>query len=139
MEGKKRPIIIGIIGILTILLAILVLIVGAAALFASSIITDNIGSGLEGYVNGVGYAGILAGIIILIIGIAIWRGWSIAWYIAIILYILGVLGSLISIGGVVTGGDINTSLVAPFVVSLLICLLILYYLFRPKVREFFGT
>ena len=136
MEGKKRPILIALIGFLTLLAAVLILISAAVALFASSSLADI--TGID-FGSTIGYGGFLVGIIILIIGLSIWRGWTIAWYIAVIIYILGVLGSIVSIYLMLTTDGATQAVATPFIVSLVICLLIVYYLFRPKVKEFFGV
>jgi len=132
MEGKKRPLLIALIGFITLLVAILILASAALALFSDTLVDF---TGLD-FGSSIGYGGFIAGFIILIIGLAIWRGWAIAWYIAVLIYGLGVIGSIISIGLIATGGEMVA--VTPFAVSLFIGILILYYLFRPKVKEFFG-
>ena len=65
----------------------------------------------------------------LLIGFALWKGWTIAWYLAVILFILGIGFSLLA----VIGGAFF-SIVAAGIVALL-----LYYLFRPDVKEFFKV
>lgn len=122
-----RPILVSIIGGLTLLAAFLVIAIAIISYVAPDIFTDlDIDPSITEYF---GIGGLIIGIITLIIGLAIWRGWTIAWYIAVILYALAVLGSIVTI---VTGGYV-------MIVSLAITLLILYYLFRPKVKEFFGV
>lgn len=122
-----RPILVSIIGGLTLLAAFLVIAIAIISYVAPDIFTDlDIDPSITEYSL---IGGLVVGIITLIIGLAIWRGWTIAWYIAVILYALAVLGSIVTI---VTGGYV-------MVVSLVITLLILYYLFRPKVKEFFGV
>jgi hypothetical protein len=137
MQGKKRPILIAIIGFLTILVAVLILLGAVLALFSDTIV-DLGGTGLEGILDFIGYGGLLVGIIFLIVGIGIWRGWAIMWYIAVIIYILGAASSIISIALAFTNDDVSQAAIAPLVVSLVICVLVLYYLFRPKVKEFFN-
>jgi len=136
MEGKKRPILIALIGFITLLVAFLILASAAIALF-SDVIKDFVGVDIGG--DFVGYGGFLAGIIILIIGLAIWRGWTIAWYIAVLLYGIGVLVSIVSMVLVLTTEGASQAAVFPLLIPLVIGLLILYYLFRPKVKEFFGV
>jgi len=137
MEGKKRPILIALIGLVTLLVAVLILATAALALLSDILvdIVDIPGIDLIGFV---GYGGFIAGIIILIIGIAIWRGWAIAWYVAVIIYGLAVIVTIATMALILTGGEVAIIALVPLAVSLLISLLILYYLFRPKVKEFFG-
>ncbi|MCL2032396.1 MAG: hypothetical protein FWH45_01600 [Methanomassiliicoccaceae archaeon] len=140
MEGKSRPILIAIIGFFTILAAVLILVMSALALFADTIFAD-LGVDLAEYIGSVefiGYGGIIGALILLIIGISIWRGWSIAWYIAVLLYGIGLILMLYSMYLVITADGLDAVFVLPFAISLLVIVLILYYLFRPKVKEFFG-
>ncbi|MDR2698897.1 MAG: hypothetical protein LBB30_04395 [Candidatus Methanoplasma sp.] len=137
MQGKSRPILVGLIGLITILAAVLILAVAAAALFSDTIV-ELVEVDLE-VLDWVGYGGFILGFVTLIIGIAIWRGWTIAWYIAVVLYAFGVIGSLASIIMLALDGADMAVVVAPFIVPLIIGILILYYLFRPKVKTFFGV
>jgi len=134
MEGKSRPILVGIIGLLTILFAVFILVVGAISLLSAEWIFEEIGMEVEGFV---GYGGFIIGIIILIIGIAIWRGWTVAWYIAVIIYILGLIGWLFIMFSLLTNDYATLGFAS--VLPILIIVLILYYLFRPKVKTFFGV
>ncbi|MCL1978716.1 MAG: hypothetical protein FWG60_00950 [Methanomassiliicoccaceae archaeon] len=136
MEGKKRPILIALIGLITLIMAFLILLAAVIALFSSTMLADA-GVDLGDLMNAVGYSGFVVGIIFLIIGVGIWRGWSIMWYIAVILYILALVGSIASIALVFIDGGVDAAVTVPLFVPLIISLLILYYLFRPKVKEFF--
>ncbi|MCL2148120.1 MAG: hypothetical protein FWH47_02145 [Methanomassiliicoccaceae archaeon] len=140
MEGKSRPILIAIIGFLTILMAVIMLAVSALSLMDTSMISDILGVDLAGIisVDFVGYGGIIGALILLIIGIAIWRGWSIAWYIAVFIYGIALIFMLYSMYLVVSTDGLGAVFVLPFAIGLLIILLILFYLFRPNVKEFFG-
>jgi hypothetical protein len=131
MGDKKRPILVAIIALLTLLAAFLVLL--TAVLFLLTDIVVVTGIDFEVF----GYGGLVGGLILLLIGTALWRGWAIAWYIGVIIYGLGALLCIASIVLVLMDGTINTEVAAGFALPLIICILILYYLFRPKVKEFF--
>ena len=134
MSEKSRPILIAIIAILTILAAIICIIGGLG--LALSDIAGDIDFGVASDILSAAGAGVLIiGIVMLIVGIGIWKGWSIMWYIAVIIYGISLILSIISlIMMLIDGVDIGAAFIVPFI----ICILILYYLFRPKVKAFFG-
>lgn len=130
----NRPVIITAIGAITIIAAILILAIAAISLFDASLLDKLVGD-LD-ISDWVGYGGIILGIVALIIGVALWRGWSIAWYIAVILYVVYILGSLYSVYQLYTS-DASLAAIAAPVVLIIIAIVIVYYLFRPKVKSFF--
>ncbi len=70
-----------------------------------------------------GGATIFFGLILLVIAYGFLKGWAIMWYLGVIFAAIGAIGSLIALpAGIVT---------------LVINLVILYYLFRPQVKRFF--
>ena len=128
-----RPLLVAIISLLTMLAGILFILSGALFAFAGieidgldiGSITDFVGIGL-----------LIMGLIVFIIGYAIWSGWTIAWYVAVILYIISAIMSIISLVSAITGGgSVGFAMIVPLVITILI----LYYLFRPKVKEFFKV
>ncbi|MDR0309483.1 MAG: hypothetical protein LBH88_01825 [Candidatus Methanoplasma sp.] len=136
MADKSRPILVAIIGLLTIIGSIVIIIAGLGLAFTE--IVADLDFGIVGdIVDILGFGLIAVGIISLIIGIGIWSGWTIMWYIAVILYVLAVIASIISLIMMVVDGEVSIG--ASFIISLIISILILYYLFRPKVKEFFGV
>ncbi|MBQ7406076.1 MAG: hypothetical protein IJV90_06680, partial [Candidatus Methanomethylophilaceae archaeon] len=66
-------------------------------------------------------------LISLLIGIGFMKGWNIIWYIGVIFAVISALLSLVTILGSPLSG----------LFSLLIEVIILWYLFRPKVKGFF--
>ena len=73
---------------------------------------------------------IVVAIIAMLIGYGLLKGWKIMWYLGDIFGILGLIGGvimLVTVAGFITG-----------IISIIINLLILYYLFRPGVKAFFG-
>lgn len=118
-----RPLLISIIGALS-LLASIFLFIGGVAVALGTIAIDEFGN-----LSTLGVAGLLIlGVIYLIMALGFLGGWPIIWYLGVIIYGIGALGMLI---GVLTTGIIA---VVPFVINVVV----LYYLFRPNVKEFFN-
>jgi len=67
---------------------------------------------------------VVAGVIALGLGYGLWTGKGWAWTLALIFSILGILGGIISL--------------PEGVVSIIIDILIIYYLTRAHVKQFFG-
>lgn len=68
------------------------------------------------------------GILSFICAYGLWNGKGWAWYLSVILLVLGLIGSLLSLAGNPVGG----------IIGLIIGGLILWYFFRPYVKAFFG-
>lgn len=75
----------------------------------------------------VGGVAILIGLVQLIIAYGLWAGKGRAWFIALIFGILGIIFGLLSLAGGITG-----------ILGLVISLIIVYYLFQPSVKAYFG-
>ena len=125
-----RPLLVAIISLLTMLSGICSVILGVLAFTGIDLgfeqLTDIMGM--------IGGSGLIGGLIVLLIGYAIWSGWSIAWYVAIIIYAIAVLAMLVFL---VFGITLIGALGAVMIIPLVICIVILYYLFRPNVKAFF--
>jgi len=135
MADKKRPILIAIIAILTMISGILMIIAGLLGGTAVFTIDLFIGTEFENWMAQLGVGMLLMGIIAFIIGFGFWKGWKIMWIIAVILYLISVIMLLIAmVLTLMSSISLGWSLIIPLV----ICLLILFYLTRPKVKEFFG-
>lgn len=118
MAKSSRPVLITIIGGLTALLGIVLVVLGLLVVLLDVDVSD---LSLEG---AVGAGGIIIGLIYLVIGYGFLSGWKIIWYLGVIIYaILAVFGLLAFPSGLI---------------FTLVAILILYYLFRPKVKSFFN-
>jgi hypothetical protein len=123
-EGKTRPLLITILGILGLIGAVALIvgsIVGGAALaeYIASMIPGS--EFIAGYISAVG---VVTGIIALVIAIGYLKGWKPIWYIAVILYILSAIMGILSF---------------PYgIVGTIIDILLIWYFFRPGVKEWFG-
>lgn len=122
MNMTDRPLGVTIIGILWILLGICVLLAGTVFGAVFTLIAGVFGIVLGAIV-------IIIGLITLVLGLGCFKGWSWVWILGVIITGLNLLMGLI--GLIFTGGV--------SVISLLLSIIILYYLFQPSVKAWFGT
>ena len=71
---------------------------------------------------------VVMGLINLVIAGGFWNGWKAIWYLAVI---FGFISIILCVVGLFTTGGVS-------IVGLIIQALLLYYMFRPNVKEFFG-
>ena len=110
-------------GELGILGGLVLVVVGGAGVLSS------LGYGVfSGLVSVVGGFFMLVGILALAVGWGMWTGKGWAWMLALVLYGLGVLSGIASLAG----GSLSS------IVGLLIDVLLIWYLFRPNVKAYFG-
>jgi len=130
MQKPPRPTGIAILAILGFIGGILALLGGALFIaVAGSGILTSYGVGMfSGFVSILGGVIIVLGLFTLFVSWGMWSGKSWAWYLAVVLYAIGLIGGLVIL---VAGGIVG-------IVSVLIELLLLWYLFRPHVKAFFG-
>lgn len=130
MMKPARPTGVSILAILDILGGILaVLLGGVLAARSGSGLLNSVGfSGFTGLVTAIGGGVVIAGLLAIFVGWGMWTGKGWAWIVALILAGLGVLGGL---GSLAFG---STSAL----VSLVIDVIIVWYLFRPHVKAYFG-
>lgn len=103
-DKPDRPLFVAIVAALYILLGVVTIIGGVILL---------------------NVVGAIPGIIVLVIGVGLWKGWKIFWYLGVIFAIIDLI---ISIFAFPVG-----------IISLIISIIILWYLFRPNVKAFFGV
>lgn len=130
MMKPPRPTGVALLAILDLLFGILALLGGIfiAAIGGSGLLTLYGYGFFSGFVAVAGGFVIIIGILAIVVGWGMWSGKEWAWLLAIILYGLGALTGLLSLAG----GNLSS------VVGLLIDALLLWYLFRPHVKAFFG-
>ena len=150
---KERPIGVTIVAILTVIHAIILIATGVfAVVFAPQIITDlnkgimsnvtitdqqgqEVSTNLGTVAQAASTAAVIAGAVAIAIGI-VWlvlawglftaKGW--AWIITVILAIISAIFSAIGVfGGAVW-----------YISTLIIDIVILYYMYRPNVKSYFG-
>ncbi|QYZ78574.1 hypothetical protein E2N92_03585 [Methanofollis formosanus] len=128
MAGVSRPLGVTIVGLLYLFLGILGLLAGITVFMA--------GTALE--VAGVGaFAGgivILVALVNLAIGLGCFKGWGWVWTVAVLFSFINILIALYNwwVAGHTMAG-LTTALV-----SIIIPVIILWYLFKDNVKAFFG-
>jgi hypothetical protein len=157
MQNKQhRPIGVTIIAILTIISGILLLLSGVALAALGAFISvnpvdttttssSNIGAQFIGIISAaVGGVLLVIGIGYLVMSYGLLKGKGWAWTITIILIIIGIVIQIVStsIGSVFTASLHNasnaTSGIVGSIIGIAINIVILYYLYRPYVRAYFG-
>jgi len=139
MNGTPRPAGVAILSILAALGGI-VFLIGAAVLgilagtwseFIESIVEEygagaipGVGGFVTGIIMAIAAVAAIAGILYLINAYGLWVGKSWAWWLTIILSVLGIIGGLLSL--------------PVGIIGIIIYILIIYYFTRPHVKEFFG-
>jgi hypothetical protein len=154
MQKQHRPTGVTIIAILTIIGGILLLLSGVASLTIGALISVNPGDTTSTSRAAAQFFGILAagvGGVLLVIGIGYLvmfygllkgKGW--AWTITIILLIIGIAIQIVStsVGTVFTASLHTSSNVSSSIIGAIIGIginvVILYYLYRPHVKAYFG-
>ena len=126
-----RPILIAIIAILTIIMALFLILAGILFVIGGDIIAniDDPSGMIDALGASLGVGFLIIGIIAFVVGYGFWKGWTVFWYIGVILYAIAAISGIY---GLIVGQPIS-------LVSLVIALVILFYLSRPKVREFFKV
>lgn len=131
---KVRPIGVTILAILEFVGGALALLLGLFFMAVGPYIVELFAGAalpplLSAVLGALGAVFLVAGLIALLVGWGLWTGKGWAWWIVVILEALGVLSSLAGIAM----GDPSSLL------GLLIAALILYYFFKPHVKDFFGV
>ena len=125
-DEVSRPILLTIIAVITILLGILYI---GVALFEQLVyiiladLTEVLPGFLEGLVFGSSIVTLIWGVLMLIMGIGMIKGWHFSWYLIILLLVIQIVLNVISLN----------------IIMLIIYALMLYYFFRYNTKEFFGV
>ena len=117
-ENTARPLGIKIISVLFLIAGIFYLIGGIGGVLDIEALKSSVG----------GIAGIIAGLIYMLIGYGIWSGWKVMWYLGVIFAIIGLISAIFSI--------FNDDYM--YVINVIIEIVILWYLFKANVKSFFG-
>lgn len=138
----KRPLLITVIGILFFIAAIALLITAIGCLvpdiakqIAQELIDQGVLSNETTLDEAISYVHSMSIIVFVIafatafIGFGFFKGWAFIWYISLIFFGLLVLASIISLIDIKqwTAG-----------ITMVIGIVVIYYLFRPSVKEFFD-
>jgi hypothetical protein len=132
----KRPTGVTIIAILNIISGIIMLIGGVALVAIGSVLPGALEEGMSGMpaemagAFGVAMGGIILALAIFsfVVAYGLWSGKGWAWTLTVVLSIISIALNAISLAGGNFGG----------VISIIISAVILYYLYRPHVKAYFG-
>ena len=111
MQQKQRPLGVTIIAILMIISGIALISTGAVLL-----------------VVGIGVVPIVLGIASFVMAYGLWKGKGWAWTITLIISVISIISAIVSIAFGGYGAIIN----------IIINAVIIYYLYRPNVKAYFG-
>ena len=140
MEIKKRPIGVTVIAILIIIGGILLLLAGIAGVVVGSLSISQI----------IGLGFVIIGAIILAVGIGylvvsygLLKGKRWSWTITVVLLFIGIaidVASIIIFGYFTFDTDTSSFLTtnSGSIAGIIISVIILYYLYRPHVKSYFG-
>jgi drug/metabolite transporter (DMT)-like permease len=133
MQKQERPRGVTIIAILIVIAGVLTLFVGIGLLA----IGPFIGIGLAFAVFGAISSAIGIAYLVMAYGLLKGKGW--AWTISIIVLIIGIVMGIISLPRAIAGVFSNTgSSLSGDIISIGISAFIVYYLYRPHVKAYFG-
>ncbi len=124
MQKQSRPFGVTIISILIIIAGVISLLIGIGSVAIGPLI------GLVFVVTGA--ISLALGVAYLVMAFGLWKGKGWAWTISTIVLFIGIVIDMISLPRR-SAGDIVSS-----IVSIAINAVILYYLFRPHVKAYFG-
>jgi hypothetical protein len=125
--GRKRPLGVTIVAILMIINGIILIASGIFGVSTAGLLGADLGS-LAGAIAATSSIVIALGVASLIIawGLLTGRGW--AWIVTVIISIISIIMSIIAIAT----GNFGS------IISLIINGVILYYMYRPDVKAYFG-
>jgi len=127
----QRPTFLSIICILLALYGVMLLLGGAAlaVLGGTGVIGDVIGT--IGYeltdtlIMGIGIAFVIVGVLALLVVFLLWNGNSFGWYLTMVFLVINAVSGIF--------------MLPAGVVQLVITILLIWYFFRPNVKDFFGV
>ena len=122
-SSKRRPLAVTIIAILSIITGIISIVVGLAPLAIGAFVPE---LSILLFASGGVLIAIGIGYLVVSYGLLKGRGW--AWTVTVILSIISIVLNAISIAA----GNISS------IISIIISGIILYYLYRPHVKAYFG-
>ncbi|ABL78803.1 DUF7144 family membrane protein [Thermofilum pendens] len=130
---RTRPTGVTILAVLNMLGGALLVLLGLIFVAVGPLLERSTPATMPGLfsliLGGLGALLIVMGAVSLIVGWGLWTGKGWAWWVTVIFEVLGLLSGLLS----AAAGD-------PFsVVGLLVSAIVLWYMFKPHVKDFFGV
>ncbi len=140
MEIKKRPTGVTVIAVLVIIGGILLLLAGIGVVAVGSLSISQI-IGLGFVIIGAIILAVGIGFLVVSYGLLKGKRWS--WTITVILLFIGIaidVASIIIFGYFTFNMDTSTFLInnSGSIASIIISVIILYYLYRPHIKSYFG-
>jgi hypothetical protein len=141
LEIKKRPIGVTIIAILIIIGGILLLLAGIGGVAVGSLFISSQITGLVFVIIGAILLAVGIGYIVVSYGLLKGKRW--AWTITVVLLFIGIAINVVSIiifGYFTFDTDTSSFLItnSGSIAGIIISVIILYYLYRPHVKSYFG-
>ena len=129
MSEKKTPILVALIGVLALIGGIISLVIGIIGLIPSleDFVIDMLPDFPLASLQAVAIMSVVIGAIFILIGIGFLKGWSIFWYLGVVFSVLALIMEAYSI----------YQGMYPTIPVIIINLIILLYLFSPKVKTYF--
>lgn len=118
---NSRPLLVTLVAILNILIGLAAILIGGVT-FAGLTILGGIEIGAV-----TGGTSVAVGLIYILVGVGFLGGWSIMWYLGIVLEGISVILNIMSI----FVGNVSA------IISILISLIIILYLLKPNVKRYF--
>lgn len=122
-NDNPRPLLVTLIAIIYLLMALVFLAAAALSLGGIELEIDM----SEELLSLFGGSSLILGLFLLVISIGFFRGWSIFWYLGVIVTVISLLLSAATI----LSGSIGS------VIPTLVLLIVLLYLFKRNVKDFF--
>ena len=119
--NNPRPLLITLIAILNIILGLGAILVGGLMFTGMTVLGGLQVGAMTGGVS------VIIGLIYILIGIGFLSGWSVMWYLGVIFEVLGIILNVLTL----FVGNLSA------IISILISLIILLYLFKPNVKRYF--
>ena len=119
--NNPRPLLITLIAILNIILGLGAILVGGLMFTGMTVLGGLQVGAMTGGVS------VIIGLIYILIGIGFLSGWSIMWYLGVIFEVLGIILNVLTL----FVGNLSA------IISILISLIIVLYLFKPNVKRYF--
>ncbi len=130
MMKPSRPSGVAVLAVLDLIVGILAFIGGVFMIaVGGSGLLSTVGYGAySGFAVGFGAFAIIVGLFAVVVGWGMWSGRTWAWLLAVVLYAIGILFGFTSLAA----GSLSS------IVGLVIDVFLLWYMFRPHVKAFFG-
>ena len=122
-NDNPRPLLVTLIAVIYLLMALVFLAAAALSLGGIELEIDM----SEELLSLFGGSSLILGLFLLVISIGFFRGWSIFWYLGVIVTVISLLLSAVTILSGSMGSIIPT----------LVLLIVLLYLFKRNVKDFF--